>query len=155
VLLTKLYRGAELVAMHCGRDVVSIDGPTAMELLLHLYSRLCIAERRQRNENVRKRATRNGLPDVPDGITDGSDEATPLPEVPTSVAIADDSKEGRLAAALWAVPLLFKCCACHLAAAFNAPQKRFRTLVKALRAGVGVLPDTAAERVGGSTRVAI
>lgn len=141
VLLTDMYKGRELVAKHCEMDAVSMDEPAIAEALLHLYSRLCVAERRQRAENARKLAKRKGTTYEPV-------EETPLPLASAGDSLTGISKDERIAAALLVFPLLLSCCACHLAAAFGAPQKRFRALVKALRDGTLVLPDTGAEIIG-------
>jgi hypothetical protein len=138
VLLNDMHKGVELLIMHCGSDAVSLDEQTAKGRILHLYKRLCITERRQRNENANKMAQRTGTQFVV--IVE-----TPLPFDPNEETLEGASKEARLEAAMFVEPLLFACCACHLAAAYKAPQKRFRALVRAQRAGITLLPEIRAK----------
>jgi hypothetical protein len=137
VLLNKMYKGAKLIAVHCESDAASKDESKVANVILHLYRRLCIAERRQRNENAKKVAKRKDIQFV-------AVEETPLPFDPLHETLEGASKSERLEVAMRAVPLLFDCCACHLAAAYGAPQKQLRSRVKALRAGITLLPDTGA-----------
>jgi hypothetical protein len=135
VLLTKMYKGAKLIASHCESDAVGKDEQWTAEVILHLYSRFCVAERRQRNENAKKMAKRKGYHFV--AIAE-----TPLPSDPMHLFLEGASKLERIEVAMRAVPLLFDCCACHLAAAYSAPQKQLRSRVKAPRAGITLLRDT-------------